>query len=157
VPGQVTDDTHLACCVAAALRPDGVDLDALVASYVAWAPVTFDIGNLTRGAISGLARGDREAGRRVWRASDHNAAPNGSLMRTAPIGVRYADPDRRRQAAFDDSALTHYDPRCQLACAAYDAAIAAAVAGVSTSPNPAPNQPCTTASSATGVPASSPA
>jgi ADP-ribosylglycohydrolase len=130
VPGQVTDDTHMACCVAAAIGDDGLDLDALARAYVDWAKVTFDIGTLTRGAIDGLARGDREAARLLWEASQHQAAPNGSLMRTAPIGVRFAaDPARRRAAAFDDSALTHFDPRCQLACAAFDAAIAAAVGG----------------------------
>src|SRR5688500_10462624 len=89
-PGQVTDDTHLACCVAAALEPGGLDTDALVRSYVAWAAVTFDIGSLMRTAVGALARGDREAGRIVWEASGRDAAPNGSLMRTAPIGVRYA-------------------------------------------------------------------
>ena len=130
VAGQVTDDTHMACCLAAALGPDGLDVDGLARAYVDWAKISFDVGSLTRRAVDGLAAGDREAGRRAWEASNHDAAPNGSLMRTAPVGVRFAaDPARRRAAAFDDSALTHFDPRCQLACAAFDAAIAAGVAG----------------------------
>jgi ADP-ribosylglycohydrolase len=130
VAGQVTDDTHMACCLAGALGHDGLDVDGLARAYVDWAKVTFDIGNLTRGAVDGLARGDRDVARQLWEASGHDAAPNGSLMRTAPIGVRFAaDPARRRAAAFDDSSLTHFDPRCQLACAAFDAAIAAGIAG----------------------------
>ena len=130
VAGQVTDDTQMACCVAAALGPGGLDVDELARSYVDWVKIAFDVGNLTRAAIAGLAAGDRDAARRAWDLSGHDAAPNGSLMRTAPIGVRFAtDPVARRAAAFDDSALTHFDPRCQLACAAFDAAIAAGVGG----------------------------
>jgi len=51
-------------------------------------------------------------------------------MRTAPIGVFFAhDPTLRRAAALADSMLTHYDPRCRLACAAFDTAIAHGVLG----------------------------
>src|SRR5262249_36917076 len=53
---------------------------------------------------------------------------NGSLMRTAPIGVFFASHnEKRRRASLADSAITHFDPRCQLACACMNAAIAAAV------------------------------
>lgn len=130
--GQVTDDTHLACCVAAAIDGEGVDREALARAYVAWSKVTFDIGNLMREAVARLAVGDLDAGRRAWEASGHEMAGNGSLMRTAPIGVRFAlDPVRRRDASFADSSLTHFDPRCQLACSAFNAAIAAGVTGAS--------------------------
>jgi len=51
-------------------------------------------------------------------------------MRTAPIGVFFADDEQgRRLASLQDSAITHFDPRCQLACAAFNAAIACAVQG----------------------------
>jgi ADP-ribosylglycohydrolase len=51
-------------------------------------------------------------------------------MRTAPVGVFLAgDPEALRAAALVESAITHYDPRCRLACAAFDAAIAAALQG----------------------------
>jgi len=129
-PGQVTDDTHLACCVASAIDEQGLHLEAVIRSYLAWSEVTFDISALMRTTVATLARGDRDAGRIAWEASGRDAAPNGSLTRSVPIGVRFAlDPARRRDAALADSALTHFDPRCQLACAAFDAAIAAAVTG----------------------------
>jgi ADP-ribosyl-[dinitrogen reductase] hydrolase len=91
--------------------------------------VTFDIGRTTLAAITLLEDGHRDAGRRIWEPARTGAA-NGSLMRTAPIGVAFATrPAQRRAAVFADSALTHFDPRCQLACAAFDAAIAAAIVG----------------------------
>jgi ADP-ribosylglycohydrolase len=89
----------------------------------------FDVGNQTRGALSGLADGDRSAGREYWRRNDHRPAGNGSLMRTAPIGVAYASrpPEALVDAAIAESLITHADPRCLLACAGFDAAIAAGV------------------------------
>jgi ADP-ribosylglycohydrolase len=51
-------------------------------------------------------------------------------MRVSPLGVWAAgDPARAAQAARADSALTHGNPVCVEACAAYAAAIAAGVAG----------------------------
>jgi ADP-ribosylglycohydrolase len=92
----------------------------------------FDIGNLTHASLSMLARGVSlgDAARRAWIQSERRTAGNGSLMRTAPIAVALAlDPDARRLAALADSAITHFDPRCRLACAALDAAIARARTG----------------------------
>ncbi len=66
----------------------------------------------------------------MWEGSGRRAAANGSLMRTAPIGVFFAgDPHPCRAAALAESALTHFDPRCRLACAAFDAAIADGIRG----------------------------
>ena len=51
-------------------------------------------------------------------------------MRISPLGVWAAsDPARAAGAAREDSALTHPNPVCVDACAAYAAAIATAVAG----------------------------
>jgi len=53
-------------------------------------------------------------------------------MRCSPIGVWAAgDPALAARTARDDSALTHPNPICLEACAAYCAAIAAGVAGAS--------------------------
>lgn len=131
--GQVTDDTQMATCLFASLRlSGGFDPTDVAARYVAWSHVAFDIGTQTSRAVALLKPPHRtlEAGKEVWLKSGRNAAANGSLMRTAPIGALLTDsPDERRRAAVADSALTHYDPRCRLACAAFDAAIAAAVCG----------------------------
>ncbi len=131
-PGQVTDDTQQAVLLATSLRErGGIDSADLARRYVAWGEVAFDQGSQTRAVLARLAGGEAPstAGRSVWVASGRRAAGNGSLMRTAPIGVRLAHDEAARIAAsLDDSAITHFDPRCQLACAAFNAAIAAACA-----------------------------
>lgn len=133
--GQVTDDTQMACCLHGSLTSVGrFDPDDVAARYVKWSRVAFDIGTQTSSALALVAKGEspREAGRIVWLNSGKKAAGNGSLMRTAPIGARFAGSEHeRRLAALDDSAITHFDPRCRLACAAFNAAIATAVRGAS--------------------------
>ena len=133
--GQVTDDTHMACCLYSSLTSIGhFDAHDVAARYVEWSKVTFDIGMQTYSALALVANdvSPLAAGMYVWLKAGKVPAANGSLMRTAPIGVLFAGSDHeRRVAALNDSAITHFDPRCRLACAAYDAAIAAAVNGTS--------------------------
>jgi ADP-ribosylglycohydrolase len=128
VAGQVTDDTHMATCLAGSLMERGdFDADAVAAAYVEWRRHTFDIGDQTGEALARVESGTpaSQAGREVWLAHDRQPAANGSLMRTAPIAVFFhTDPSRRRTVSMADSAITHFDPRCQLACAAFNAAVA---------------------------------
>jgi ADP-ribosyl-[dinitrogen reductase] hydrolase len=130
-PGQVTDDTQMASCLATSLKERGrFDVGDVAARYVAWSNHAFDIGLQTAAALTAIARGTtpKDSGRVVWESRGRNAAGNGSLMRTAPIGVFFAkDRGALRRAAREDSAITHYDPRCQEACVAFNAAIATAV------------------------------
>jgi ADP-ribosylglycohydrolase len=132
IAGQVTDDTHMAVCLADSLVAcSRFDRDDVASRYVAWAEHAFDIGAQTSAALGGIRHGEapRLAGEHVWIDRGRQAAGNGSLMRTAPIGVLISGDVERRQASFDDSAITHFDPRCQLACAIFNAAIAAGVRG----------------------------
>jgi ADP-ribosylglycohydrolase len=131
-PGAITDDTQLAVCLARSLADHGeLDIEDVARRYVAWSAHAFDIGSQTSAAIRRLEDGDpaSAAGTTVWRMTFRQAAGNGSLMRTAPIGVAFAQHDRARliEAAIADSLITHGDPRCALACAAFDAAIADAI------------------------------
>ena len=130
--GQVTDDTQMAVCLSDSLLARGAfDAEDVAARYVAWREHCFDIGTQTRAALELIRDGYSAAGagRRVWLEGGKRAAGNGSLMRTAPIGVFVADAAARRAASLAESAVTHFDPRCQLACAAFNAAIAAGIRG----------------------------
>jgi ADP-ribosylglycohydrolase len=146
-PGQVTDDTQLAVCLARSLAErGGLDVADVAARYVAWSEHAFDIGAQTRAAIDRLERGEAPpaAALAVWREYGRRPAGNGSLMRTAPIAValRGAPGHALIDAAIADSLITHADPRCALACAAFDAAIAAAIDPAPVSaPDPAPGEP----------------
>jgi ADP-ribosyl-[dinitrogen reductase] hydrolase len=126
---------RVACLLTEGLKADGGPYDGDVANavplYLKWLNAgPPNVGSQTRHALelvrSGM--GPAKAGRMVWEQSGRRAAGNGSLMRTAPIGVLLAgEPGRLQEASLRDSAVTHFDPRCQLACAAFNAAIAAAV------------------------------
>lgn len=113
-PGQVTDDTHMAICLASSLATHGgvLDVDDVAMQYVEWSRHAFDIGAQTSAALRAVASGTsaRDAGREVWLARGRSAAGNGSLMRTAPIAVLATTPAERRRASLDDSAITHFDP-----------------------------------------------
>ena len=95
-PGQWTDDTSMALCLAASLiETGGFDPLDQMQRYVRWyregymssTGECFDIGNTTHDALSHFERfGDPFAG-----STNPNAAGNGSLMRLAPVPMRYAN------------------------------------------------------------------
>jgi ADP-ribosyl-[dinitrogen reductase] hydrolase len=131
VRGQVTDDTQMACCIAWTLREmRRYDAADVLERYHHWLQYAFDVGAQIKAVLQLVHEGmlPRVASRDFWLQSAKRAAGNGSLMRTAPIGVYLAqDRNARIRASIDDCVLTHYDPRCQLACVAFNAAIASAI------------------------------
>ncbi|MGE0547986.1 MAG: ADP-ribosylglycohydrolase family protein [Kofleriaceae bacterium] len=130
-PGQVTDDTQMALCLFHSLvAHHRLDVDDVVARYRQWQRVAFDIGMQTQSALGLVPEvAPLDAGRVIWQRSGRQSSGNGALMRTAPIGVLLsAHSSIRRDATFFDGAITHFDPRSQLACAAFNAAISIAIA-----------------------------
>ncbi len=117
--GQPTDDTELALTLARSLvAHGGYDPEHALAGYRAWAAShPFDIGHATRRAF---VDGDPDA----------ETESNGSLMRIAPVGVWAANPAAAAAVANQDSGLSHPNPVCRAACAAFAAAISAGLSGV---------------------------
>jgi ADP-ribosylglycohydrolase len=118
IAGQPTDDSEMALTLARAiLRHGGFEREKLLDAYREWMQTRpVDIGETTERGLLGLHTTESES--------------NGSLMRVSPIGVWAAgDPARAAAAAREDSGLTHPNPVCVEACAAFCAAIAAGVAG----------------------------
>ncbi len=118
IAGQPTDDSEMALTLARALvRERKYDAAKVLDAYRAWLtsrPV--DVAMTTERGLLGTAASESES--------------NGSLMRVAPIGVWAAgDPALAARTARDDSALTHANPVCLDACAAYCAAIASGIGG----------------------------
>jgi ADP-ribosylglycohydrolase len=134
-PGQVTDDTQMAICIARSLAAPRatprLDVGDLATRYVAWLQHAFDVGNQTAAALRAIESGTPAAlaGLAVWRSNAHRPAGNGSLMRTAPIGVYYANAGANVviENAIADSLITHADPRCMLAAALFDVSIMHAI------------------------------
>jgi ADP-ribosylglycohydrolase len=130
LPGQVTDDTEMSCCLAESLREKGeLSVADVARRYIVWSKHAFDVGEQTSQVLEVTASGKQGASREFWLARDKRPAANGSLMRTAPIGVALAGCDGQRLAwaSIAESTITHYDPRCSLACAVLNGAIAAAL------------------------------
>lgn len=113
--GETTDDTAMMLCVARACTPEGIDLDQVARNFVAWMETEpKDIGNATRAALR-LIRDGRpweEAGEVLQAQTPSGVAGNGSVMRCAPVALRFrSDPEKMVRAALDTSRITHADPR----------------------------------------------
>ena len=138
-PGQYSDDTEMAVCIAR-VAAGGADLrtaealDAVAAGFLQWyADGPPDIGVQTRRVLGETARQDGSAAtmRRVATAPHHEtgrSGGNGSLMRTAPVALAHlGDPEAIADAARAVSSLTHHDPvagdACVLWCLAVDHAV----------------------------------
>jgi ADP-ribosylglycohydrolase len=133
-PGTWTDDTAMSMNLWTSLIDHGgsLDLGDVLDRHVAWLGTDPpDIGNQTRAALRLAWEGVSEPARTVFeRRGPEVSAGNGSVMYCAPLGVvRAREPERLVEEAPALSRLTHWDGRCQTACFAVTAAVAALVRG----------------------------
>jgi len=67
---------------------------------------------------------------RAWVESNCNSAPNGAIMRTAPVGIwQYEEPETVAKNADFIAQLTHYDPRCRYSSVLISSLIAGCLRG----------------------------
>jgi ADP-ribosyl-[dinitrogen reductase] hydrolase len=138
-PGTWTDDTAMAMNLWTSLIDHGgtLDLGDVLDRHVAWLMTEPpDVGNQTRLALNLAWQGRAEPAREVFeRRGPEVSAGNGSVMYCAPLGVVRAN---EAQALADEapalSRLTHWDGRCQTACLAVTAAVAALIGGEAPEP-----------------------
>ena len=135
--GAWTDDTAMALALADSLAESGtLDCRDLMDRFTRWwrdgeyscTGTCFDIGNATCAALDRYSRtGDPIAG-----STDPRTAGNGSLMRLAPVAVRFWN-DRTRlvDTAADQSRTTHGAEEAVDACRAFAELLADAIAGAS--------------------------
>ncbi len=137
-PGQITDDGELTMCLLRALAAAPTfELEIIAREYAEWVRSNpYDIGNTTRLALGAFQ--DRQ-----WRAICETAGyaagmtkaaaaqcmgskSNGSLMRATPLGVwgHRLPAIELADYARQDSLLSHPNPSCWQAVAAYAIAIA---------------------------------
>lgn len=130
-PGQVSWATETAFCLSTALRNfNGFDVFETAKAYGRWLPDSQDPPATVKLALEQVLEGrsPEYTGRRVWLESGQRARDNAALARTAPIGVFFcADQEERLRASLEDTAITHFMPLCQLASAAFNGLIAAAL------------------------------
>lgn len=121
-PGQWTDDTSMALCLAESLLETGrFDAVDQLQRYVRWyreghwssTGRCFDIGMATREALHRFER----TGEPWCGSPDPQKAGNGSLMRLAPVVLFFADePAQAVTRAGDSSRTTHQAPAAVDAC-----------------------------------------
>lgn len=132
--GQWTDDTSMAMCLAESLvRCEAFDPRDQMNRYVNWyqhgywssTGACFDIGTATRAALHAFLRsGDPMAGN-----PDPASAGNGSIMRLAPVVLRYAGTVDLQEKAALSSQTTHAAHECLDACRLLAVAIERALQG----------------------------
>jgi ADP-ribosylglycohydrolase len=136
-PGEWTDDTSMALCLAESLIDcKGFDPTDQMRRYLRWyrkghlssTGRCFDIGNTTRDALVRFERtGEPYSG-----STDKRSAGNGSIMRLAPVPLFFAgDPERAVEMSRESSRTTHENILCIDACRYFGALIAGAVNGAS--------------------------
>jgi len=138
-PGEWTDDTSMALALADGLGTVGWDLDDQASRYVKWPRtgtysvhgVCFDTGNTTAAALLRFELGGNARGTGDPRES---AAGNGSIMRLAPVPIRYVDlypeqVDELARLAAESSLPTHASLPCTSACRYLAVVLAALIHG----------------------------
>ena len=137
--GEWTDDTSMALALADSIAASGWDLNDQTERYVRWWKTgaysvngqCFDIGITTRSALSNyvtnrnaLASGDRS----------ERASGNGSIMRLAPVPIRYGhlystQLGELSRLAEESSMPTHASEQCLSACRYLATVLAALIHG----------------------------
>jgi ADP-ribosyl-[dinitrogen reductase] hydrolase len=115
-PGETTDDTAMATALAESLVAGGdFNVDDVAARYVAWLSSNpKGVGNITRLALRAWKYGLTvpAAALGAHRQTGRMSAGNGTIMRCAPIALRYVYDERRLiDASRDEALITHFDPR----------------------------------------------
>jgi ADP-ribosyl-[dinitrogen reductase] hydrolase len=145
IAGQWTDDTSMALCLASSLIENGFDLLDQMNRYVRWYDEgymssngrCFDVGNATYDALIVFKRtGQAQAG-----SFDSDSAGNGSIMRLAPVPIRYLDtPKLALDLSEEQSRTTHQSPECLMACRLLGEVLIRALLGKSKDEVLAPSQ-----------------
>jgi len=135
-PGQWTDDTSMALCLAESLiEKQGFDPVDQLQRYVRWwreghlssTDQCFDIGKTIRAALEAFER----TGEPFCGSTDPMSAGNGSIMRLAPVPLYFAtDPVKAIELSADSSRTTHGAPTTIDGCRYLAALILGAVKGV---------------------------
>ncbi len=113
-PGQVTDDTEMALCIARAIvQAQGWSLERIAANFAAWLksrPV--DCGDTCRKGIRAfMLNGTLEAPPNQWDAG------NGAVMRLLPAALfSLGDEALLRNCVLEQARLTHNNPLSDAAC-----------------------------------------
>jgi ADP-ribosyl-[dinitrogen reductase] hydrolase len=133
-PGETVDATDMMLCLAESVADrDGFDPEDVIERYRTWFEDHPRHVSLTvRAALISYCAGTHLdlASRRAFEILGGPRAGNGSLIRCAPLGLRYSrDAQARHDASRRDSTLTHFDRLAGWTCSAYNDLLTAALHG----------------------------
>lgn len=119
-PGEWTDDTGMALCMAEGIleRPDD-PVEAVGARLLAWQKKSKDVGESVVDVLDAYAGDWVKASSLSPASRAGRAAGNASLARTLPVALAYPGAWEMLTASARLSAMTHWDPRAEAACAVY--------------------------------------
>ena len=136
LPGQWTDDTSLALCLAESMiERQGFDPKDQLERYLRWHSQghlsstgrCFDIGTTTRYALILF----RESRKPYCGPENPSQAGNGSIMRLAPVPLYYAEhPEKAIYFSGESSRTTHQAPETIQACKYFGGLIVGAIQGI---------------------------
>lgn len=136
-PGEWTDDTSMALCLGESLvECGGFDARDQMERYLLWwrggylsaKGECFDIGN----TVARSLRWFEESGEPFCGSPDPKSAGNGSLMRLAPIPIRWWNKTIESiEMSAESSRTTHAAPTCMDGCRLFGAMLARAIQGLS--------------------------
>lgn len=134
-PGEWTDDTSMALCLAASLTELGrFDAKDQMLRYCKWVDEgylssngrCFDIGNTTRSALSRF----KQSGEPLSGQTDHYSAGNGCIMRLAAVPMFfYPDLEAATRMSGESSRTTHGAEECVQASRLFGGILFQALAG----------------------------
>ena len=135
-PGQWTDDTSMALCLAESLiEKQEFDPEDQLRRYVRWfregylssTGKCFGIGNTVRSALVHFEK----TGAPYCEVDDPYAAGNGSIMRLAPVPMFYSgNPEEAITRSAESSRTTHGARTCGDACRYFGSLLVGALQGV---------------------------
>lgn len=140
-PGEWTDDTSMALALADSIAKVGWDLNDQAQRYCDWwrggmysvNGRCFDIGITCRNSLSQFAI-TRDA--RTAASTDEYSSGNGSIMRLAPVPIKFTSffPHKIEELADlaeESSLTTHASPQCLSACRYFAVILAGLISGQS--------------------------
>jgi ADP-ribosyl-[dinitrogen reductase] hydrolase len=136
-PGEWTDDTSMALCLASSLTELGrFDPADQMRRYCKWVDEgywssngrCFDIGNTVSAALKRF----RQSGEPFSGSTNPSAAGNGCIMRLAPVPMFFcADPERAVELSGQSARTTHGAAECVEACRLLGGILVRALQGAS--------------------------
>jgi ADP-ribosyl-[dinitrogen reductase] hydrolase len=136
-PGEWTDDTSMALCLASSLiEPGGFDPADQMKRYWQWVDEgylssngrCFDVGNTVYNSLERF----RQTGEPFSGSTDPRSAGNGCLMRLAPVPMFfYSDRERAIEMSGQSARTTHGAAECVEACRLFGGILVRALNGAS--------------------------